>query len=48
MIIGLFTRHYKVYKGAKYIPFGLKGIENFNLFIGNNGAGKSSIDLLQK
>jgi predicted ATPase len=43
MIIGLFTRHYKVYKGAKYIPFGLKGIENFNLFIGNNGAGKSSI-----
>lgn len=43
MIIGLFLRHYKVYKGAKYIPFGLKGIENFNLFIGNNGAGKSSI-----
>jgi energy-coupling factor transporter ATP-binding protein EcfA2 len=43
MIIGIFTRHYKVYKGAKYIPFGLKNIENFNLFIGHNGAGKSSI-----
>lgn len=43
MVIGLFLRHYKVYKGAKYIPFGLKNVENFNLFIGNNGAGKSSI-----
>lgn len=43
MIIGIFTRHFKVYKGAKYIPFGLKNIENFNLFIGHNGAGKSSI-----
>ncbi|MFD2727262.1 ATP-dependent nuclease [Hyunsoonleella rubra] len=43
MIIGIFTRHYKVYKGAKYIPFGLKNVERFNLFIGHNGAGKSSI-----
>lgn len=43
MIIGIFTRHYKVYKGAKYIPFGLKNVEKFNLFIGHNGAGKSSI-----
>lgn len=43
MIIGLFTRHYKVYKGTKYISFGLKGLEHFNLFIGQNGAGKSSI-----
>lgn len=43
MIIGLFTRHYKIYKGSKYIPFGLKNIEKFNLFIGHNGAGKSSI-----
>lgn len=43
MIIGLFTRHYKIYKGAQYIPFGLKNVEKFNLFIGNNGAGKSSI-----
>lgn len=43
MIIGLFTRHYKVYKGSRYIPFGKKSVESFNLFIGNNGAGKSSI-----
>ncbi|MCG9910445.1 MAG: ATP-binding protein [Flavobacteriales bacterium] len=43
MIIGLFQRHFKTYKGAKYIPFGIKEYENFNLFIGQNGAGKSSI-----
>jgi ABC-type cobalamin/Fe3+-siderophores transport system ATPase subunit len=43
MIIGIFLRHYKVYKGANYIPFGTKQIENLNLFIGQNGAGKSSI-----
>lgn len=43
MIAGLFLRHYKIYKGATYIPFGLKRLENLNLFIGHNGAGKSSI-----
>src|SRR5690554_4365628 len=43
MIIGLFQRHFKTYKGAKYIPFGINDFENFNLFIGQNGAGKSSI-----
>jgi len=43
MIVGLFLRHYKIYKGANYIPFGKNNIENFNLFIGPNGAGKSSI-----
>lgn len=43
MVIGLFLRHYKIYKGANYIPFGTKRIENLNLFIGQNGAGKSSI-----
>lgn len=43
MIVGLFLRHFKIYKGANYIPFGKKNIENFNLFIGPNGAGKSSI-----
>lgn len=43
MIIGLFLRHFKIYKGAKYIPFGINNVENFNLFIGQNGAGKSSI-----
>ncbi|UII19919.1 AAA family ATPase [Fulvivirga ligni] len=43
MLVGIFIRHYKVYKGANYIPFGTNDIENFNLFIGHNGAGKSSI-----
>ncbi|WP_281299394.1 AAA family ATPase [Flavobacterium limnophilum] len=43
MIIGLFLRHFKIYKGANYIPFGLNQKEMFNLFIGQNGAGKSSI-----
>ncbi|WP_312553865.1 AAA family ATPase [Empedobacter brevis] len=43
MIIGLFQRHFKIYKGAKYIPFGTGQKEMFNLFIGQNGAGKSSI-----
>lgn len=43
MILGLFQRHFKIYKGAKYIPFGINDFENFNLFIGQNGAGKSSI-----
>ncbi len=43
MVVGLFLRHYKIYKGANYIPFGARRIENLNLFIGQNGAGKSSI-----
>lgn len=43
MLVGVFLRHFKIYKGARYIPFGTKKLENFNLFIGQNGAGKSSI-----
>jgi AAA15 family ATPase/GTPase len=43
MIIRVFLRHFKIYKGANYIPFGTKNIENLNLFIGQNGAGKRSI-----
>lgn len=43
MVIGLFQRHYKIYKGSIYIPFGKNELESFNLFIGQNGAGKSSI-----
>lgn len=43
MLVGVFLRHFKIYKGARYIPFGLDELENFNLFIGQNGAGKSSI-----
>jgi energy-coupling factor transporter ATP-binding protein EcfA2 len=43
MIIGLFQRNFKIYKNAKYIPFGTNQKEMFNLFIGQNGVGKSSI-----
>jgi len=43
MLIGVFLRHFKIYKGARYIPFGLNELDNFNLFIGQNGVGKSSI-----
>lgn len=43
MLVGVFLRHFKIYKGARYIPFGLNELENFNLFIGQNGVGKSSI-----
>lgn len=41
MLVGVFLRHFKIYKGARYIPFGLDELENFNLFIGQNGAGKA-------
>lgn len=43
MIIGVFLRNYKCYKGAHFIPFALKTPEKLNVFIGNNGSGKSSI-----
>lgn len=43
MLVGVFLRHFKIYKGARYIPFSINKTENFNLFIGQNGAGKSSI-----
>ena len=43
MIIGLFQRNFKIYKNTKYIPFGTNQKEMFNLFIGQNGVGKSSI-----
>jgi len=41
MIIGLFLRHIKAYKGINYIPIGEK--YNFISYIGENGIGKSSI-----
>ena len=42
MIIGLELRHYKIYKGQKYIPI-TKLNKKFSSFIGDNGIGKSSI-----
>ncbi len=41
MIIGIFLRHIKAYKGIKYVPIGEK--YNFASYIGENGVGKSSI-----
>ena len=41
MIIGIFLRHVKVYKGINYIPIGYK--HKFISYVGENGSGKSSI-----
>lgn len=41
MIVGLFLKHIKAYKGINYIPIGEK--YNFVSYIGENGIGKSSI-----
>ena len=41
MIVGLFLRHIKAYKGISYIPLGHQ--YNFISYIGENGIGKSSI-----
>lgn len=43
MIIGLFLRNYKCYKGINYISFFSKEPKNLKVIIGNNGVGKSSI-----
>ncbi|MDD2829535.1 MAG: AAA family ATPase [Sulfuricurvum sp.] len=41
MIVGMFLKNYKVYKGLRYIPI-TKGYK-FSAIIGDNGIGKSSI-----
>lgn len=41
MIISIFLRHFKIYKGINYIP--LSEGENFASIIGENGCGKSSV-----
>jgi len=43
MIAGLLLRNFKSYKGVNFIPFLKQDIEHLNIFIGNNGTGKSSI-----
>src|SRR5690606_21418989 len=43
MILGLFLRNYKCYKGARFLSFSIDKPQNLNVFIGNNGVGKSSI-----
>lgn len=41
MIVALYLRHFKTYKGIKYIP--ISNGEYFSSYIGENGIGKSSI-----
>jgi predicted ATP-dependent endonuclease of OLD family len=41
MVIGIFLRHIKAYKGINFIPVGSK--YNFVSYLGENGVGKSSI-----
>src|SRR5690606_518125 len=41
MIISIFLRHFKIYKGINYLPLS-EGI-GFSSIIGENGCGKSSI-----
>lgn len=43
MIVGLFLRNFKTYERFNFIPFSEGKNEKLNLFIGNNGAGKSSV-----
>ncbi|EMA2445931.1 AAA family ATPase [Vibrio fluvialis] len=43
MIVGLFIENYKCYKNSHYINMSKHGIKPMNVFIGDNGVGKSSI-----
>lgn len=43
MVAGLFLRNYKTYEKFNFIPFTDGKDEKLNVFIGNNGAGKSSV-----
>lgn len=43
VIVGLFLRNYKCYGNINFIPFNYKMQEKLNVFIGENGIGKSSI-----
>ncbi|PIB14080.1 hypothetical protein B853_16117 [Vibrio rotiferianus CAIM 577 = LMG 21460] len=43
LIAGLFLRNYKCYSNINFIPFNYEMRENLNVFIGENGIGKSSI-----
>uniref|UniRef100_UPI00403F0B13 AAA family ATPase n=1 Tax=Oceanobacillus sp. FSL W7-1293 TaxID=2921699 RepID=UPI00403F0B13 len=43
MITGLFLRHYKTYQGLYFIPICNDYNNQYSVFVGNNGIGKSSI-----
>ncbi len=47
MLVGLFLRHYKIYRAINFIPISTGA--GFSAYLGGNGAGKSSIlDALDK
>lgn len=43
MLVGLLLRHYKTYENAHFIPLSDSIDHKLNIFIGNNGVGKSSV-----
>lgn len=43
MILGIILRNYKCYKGLHYIPLYKNEEQKLNIFIGDNGVGKSTI-----
>lgn len=43
MIAGLLLRNFKTYKGINFIPFLIRDLEFLEIFIGDNGTGKSSV-----
>ena len=43
MLVGLLIRHYKIYENAYFIPLTESLDTSLNVFIGNNGVGKSSV-----
>lgn len=43
MIVGVFIKGYKTYQSLTYVPLVLRPSDGLSIFIGKNGAGKSSI-----
>lgn len=43
MLVGIFLRHYKIYRGLYFIPISSDYNNKYSVYIGNNGVGKSSI-----
>ena len=41
MIVSLYLRHFKIYKGFNFIPLSIG--QQFSSIIGENGVGKSSV-----
>lgn len=43
MLVGVFINNFKVYKNLEFIPLINEQSQNISVFIGENGAGKSSV-----